>query len=182
MNREEELAKQYLKNLPSISLDFEPDGNVPPDFLMNDSIAIEVTRLNEHIEIQGVLKRFDDESFSIIAYVENILNSFNSAINGTCFWASINIKRPFGNRKKTKKKLIELLKSFDRTQNVNCRLEYPVTNGLSVSFIEGTFDPSAPVFRLGGIDEHDSGGWVYEDVATNSMHCINTKSLKVSPY
>ena len=67
MNREELLAKNYLESLNLSSIIYEPDGNIPPDFLVDNHIAVEVTRLNEHIKVQGVLKRLDDDSSSITA-------------------------------------------------------------------------------------------------------------------
>ena len=48
MKREEKLAKDYLVSKNFKSIKFEPDGNIPPDFLVNNNIAIEVRRLNKH--------------------------------------------------------------------------------------------------------------------------------------
>lgn len=182
MNREEELAKKYLETLSPESLEFEPDGNIPPDFLLNGNIAIEVTRLNEHIEVQGILKRIDDDSFSITELVKNVLHSYESSFDGRCFWVAIDIRTPFGNRKRTKKKLVSLLQSFQTPESVVCHREYTVTDGLTVSFTPGSFNSDAPVFRLGAISQHETGGWVYDEVSKNTKHCISTKSSKIKPY
>jgi hypothetical protein len=48
MNREEKVAKTYLEKLGLGEVLFEPNGNVPPDFLINGRIAVEVRRLNQH--------------------------------------------------------------------------------------------------------------------------------------
>ena len=182
MNREELLAKKYLESLNQSSLVYEPDGNTPPDFLVDNHIAVEVTRLNEHIEIQGVLKRIDDDSSSISAFIKNVLHDFKSDLQNVRFWVTIHIKRPFGNRKKVKSKLLKLLRSLENPEDVLCRRELYVSDGLSISFKRATYCSKKPVFMLGEISEHDIGGWVYEDVSKNVGYCVEKKSLKIKPY
>ncbi|HIF9400324.1 TPA: hypothetical protein ACX6RY_000232 [Photobacterium damselae] len=183
MNREEELAQRYLKKiLPAKPLIFEPDGNIPPDFLLNNSVAIEVTRLNEHIDINGFLKRLDDDSSSIIEFIKQILATYKSVINDTCFFVVAYIQRPFGNRKKNKKKLIDLLNTFQCSGDVNCYQKYKITNGLSLRFTKASFDEYTSAFRLGSISEHEKGGWVFDNMVVNTTHCINIKSTKILPY
>lgn len=50
MDRAEELALEYLEKLfpGEDRIVHEPGGNVPPDFLIDGRIAVEVRRLNEH--------------------------------------------------------------------------------------------------------------------------------------
>lgn len=47
-NPDEIRAKQYLQTLNYNILEYEPLGNVTPDFLIDDNIAIEVRRLNRN--------------------------------------------------------------------------------------------------------------------------------------
>ena len=182
MNREEQLAKGYLELLEPDSLVFEPDGNITPDFLLNGDVAVEVTRLNEHIEVQGKLKRLDDDSPGIIAFLKNIIKSHNSKFSDANFYVVISIKQPFGDRKKVKKKLINLLDSFESKEDVIIQKDYKISDSLSISFLRGSLKSSVPTFSLGIISEHDSGGWVFENVSKNLLHCVNTKSIKVEPH
>jgi hypothetical protein len=48
MKKEEKIAKDYLETI-SNDVVFEPDGNIPPDFKLNQVIAVEVRRLNQNI-------------------------------------------------------------------------------------------------------------------------------------
>ena len=48
MDESEKLANEYLASLGFKNVIFEPDGNVPPDFLANGRIAFEVRRLNQN--------------------------------------------------------------------------------------------------------------------------------------
>ncbi len=45
-NDDEKIAYKYLQSLGYTNIQYEPDSNMPPDFLINDTIAIEVRRLN----------------------------------------------------------------------------------------------------------------------------------------
>jgi hypothetical protein len=44
----EVLADAYLRHCGYTDVKYEPDGNIPPDFLVNGRIAIEVRRLNQN--------------------------------------------------------------------------------------------------------------------------------------
>ena len=44
----EALVETYLKGLGQIDVHYELDGNVPPDFLVDGRIAVEVRRLNQN--------------------------------------------------------------------------------------------------------------------------------------
>ena len=50
MKWEEKKAHEYLKAIGSKEIKYEPDGNIPPDFVLDSKTAIEVRRLNKHIE------------------------------------------------------------------------------------------------------------------------------------
>ncbi|MCD6172683.1 MAG: hypothetical protein J7J96_02705 [Sulfurimonas sp.] len=47
-NQEELRAKQYLQSLNYTKIEYEPLGNVTPDFVLDDKIAVEVRRLNRN--------------------------------------------------------------------------------------------------------------------------------------
>lgn len=47
-NSDELRARQYLQTLSHTKLEYEPLGNVTPDFLIDNKIAIEVRRLNRN--------------------------------------------------------------------------------------------------------------------------------------
>ena len=48
MNKDEKIANTYLKSLGFQKLEFEPNGNIPPDFTINKKIGVEVRRLNKY--------------------------------------------------------------------------------------------------------------------------------------
>lgn len=54
MKKDEIKAKIFLESIgfPVDDIIYEPDGNIPPDFLVKPSLAIEVRRLNKHIQLE----------------------------------------------------------------------------------------------------------------------------------
>ncbi len=53
MNREESVVRQYLEHVGFQDIKYEPDGNIPPDFLVGGRVAVEVRRLNQHFNTEG---------------------------------------------------------------------------------------------------------------------------------
>lgn len=47
MDASEKLVESYLKGIFT-DVRYEPDGNVPPDFLADSRVAVEVRRLNQN--------------------------------------------------------------------------------------------------------------------------------------
>lgn len=48
LDSSERLVEAYLKGLAFQDVRYEPDGNVPPDFLCDGRVAVEVRRLNQN--------------------------------------------------------------------------------------------------------------------------------------
>jgi len=48
MDDSEIVVRQHLEHLGFKSIIYEPDGNIPPDFLVEGRIAVEVRRLNQN--------------------------------------------------------------------------------------------------------------------------------------
>ena len=53
MDSSERIAYQYLSHQGFSDVAYEPDGNVPPDFLLNGRIAVEVRRLRKELDEPG---------------------------------------------------------------------------------------------------------------------------------
>lgn len=50
----ESVAIEYFQSRGYSNIIHEPDGNVPPDLLIDNNIAVEVRRLNQFKNINGV--------------------------------------------------------------------------------------------------------------------------------
>lgn len=74
-NSDEIRAKQYLQTLPHKKLEYEPLGNVTPDFSIDDKIAIEVRRLNRNYKSKS-----DGNLVSIEAPILNDIDELHKNI------------------------------------------------------------------------------------------------------
>lgn len=70
INEDEIRASQYLQTLKHTSLEYEPLGNVTPDFVLDNKIAIEVRRLNKNYKSDEHLVRI--ENIEIPITISNI--------------------------------------------------------------------------------------------------------------
>ena len=79
MDRAESFVSTYLANrFPgSDRVVHEPDGNVPPDFLVDGRIAVEVRRLNEH-PLDGVPRPLVETEIPFARLVRQIAAGFSS--------------------------------------------------------------------------------------------------------
>ena len=67
MDSSEQIANKYLIHIGANSLEFEPDGSVPPDFTIEKRIAIEVRRLNRNYELpNGSNEGFEETSIPLV--------------------------------------------------------------------------------------------------------------------
>jgi hypothetical protein len=97
MDQSETWAKDYLiyRGFKSDDVLFEPDGNVPPDFLVEGRIAVEVRRLNQHWEsASGDLQPMEELSIPLLIRLRKLLDSFGLPTNGVSWYVVHRFGRP----------------------------------------------------------------------------------------
>src|SRR2546428_10053599 len=72
----------------------EPHGNVPPDFLVNGRIAVEVRRLNENVETDEGHRGLEEISKPLNALVRKALAATGPPIYGTSRFVFYTYSRP----------------------------------------------------------------------------------------
>lgn len=82
MNRKEKIIENYLKSLGFSDIIYEPNGNVPPDFLVDKTIAIEVRRLNQQYFTPKGTDGLEEQRFPFFNLLESCLAEFNSKYQG----------------------------------------------------------------------------------------------------
>jgi hypothetical protein len=74
MNDSEAQALKYLSSLGYSQVVYEPDGRIPPDFLVKGRIAIEVRRLNyNYIDEAGHVQGVETSQFALMRYMRGLL-------------------------------------------------------------------------------------------------------------
>ena len=153
MNLDEARVYKYLKTNISENVVFEPDGKVPPDFLVDSVFAVEVRRLNQHFFKEGMSEGLEKLSFPIFDVFNDVLKSFESIYTGNTYSVSIDFERPLSTSMRQAKKDMETaLRNFLESG----MSEFPYLLSVNPK-IEFTIDASKPirgrVFRpAGGMD------------------------------
>jgi len=94
MKQEEQIAKMYLEHIGFSSIDYEPDGNIPPDFVINGDIAVEVRRLNQHYMKGDTVQPLEKLEYSLLARIEALLNQYESVEASHSVFVVVSFERP----------------------------------------------------------------------------------------
>lgn len=181
MNAAECIAKEYLKHVGHELIEFEPDGNVTPDFLVNKRIAVEVRRLNQNYQdALGKTKGLEETAIPLVQKFEQLLESIGPSINGETWFAAIDFSRPMEPWSTLRPKLETVLSDFRLHQSRNQRT-IQVSDSVELDLIRASKDHGCR-FILGGYSDGDSGGWVMSEVERNLRICIADKEKKIAPH
>jgi hypothetical protein len=94
MDATEELARKYLEHIGSTSIEYEPDGNVPPDFIVNKRIAVEVRRLNQNELASIGFRGLEETEIPLRERIRTLLASFGPSRSGTSWFVCYTFRRP----------------------------------------------------------------------------------------
>ena len=182
MNADERRVFNYLNYLGYEKVDFEPDGGVPPDFLVNGNIAIEARRLNQNYfngtEVKGLVK----DSIKMDGHIDKLLNSFGAPIANESWFIRHKFARPIGQWKILEPKIKQALQTFLASPNKHEGQILLKTNNFELSILRKANNPQKTVFTKGIIIDNDFGGRVIEEMAKNINYCINEKSKKIERF
>ncbi|MCX6320586.1 MAG: hypothetical protein NTX93_02110 [Bacteroidia bacterium] len=179
MKREEKIANDYFISVGFDKIQHEPDGNIPPDFLLNDSIAVEVRRLNQHFRRQKNIIPLEQLEFKLIPRIKNLIKSIEAPeINSSAF-LTISFGRPL----KVDKKLISDIDIIlhDHIQSIKEKREYNIRDNLKIR-IWPTKRKLSHIYEIGIQSDHDSGGVIVGEIFQNLNIIIKEKVIKIEPY
>jgi len=182
MDDSETLVEAYLKSLGFADVCFEPDGKVPPDFLVSGCIAVEARRLNQNYDdgSGNGLRGLEEVSRPLRDWIRKYLTGLGSAPNaGQSWYVLFNFSRPVPAWKDLKRELDALLLPFKRDPNPQ-----PLTKMLNVGSefqieLLRALTPQETFFNLGIQSDEQSGGWLIGDIAQNLNYCIEEKANKI---
>ena len=188
MDNTERLVETYLKTLGFTDVKYEPDGNVPPDFVADGRVAIEVRRLNQNYD-DGTgrgLRGLEETAIPLWRRFENYLTELKPpATSGQSWYVFYRFSRPTPAWKDLKRELDALLLPFMASANP---LPFEVklnVGGDGAEFSIRVFrspTPKATFFRPAGNSDKQSGGWLIDEIDTNLRHCIIEKAAKIANY
>ena len=181
MKEEEEIAQAYLYTISDDVVPW-PDGrNVPPDFKINEIIAVEVRRLSKNIIKRNIKpKSLEQDAIPLFHALSKVFREFDSSISDNKYWIYLHFFRPIG-----KISNIELVAKTELDNFLKNKRPTPYEIKLSrtVSFtIEKGNIKSNKVFDIGMISDLNHGGFVEPMYIENIKHCIAEKTPKIQAY
>ena len=181
MKREEKWVEEYLTHQGFKDIVYEPDGNVPPDFLVNGKIAIEVRRLNQHhIDKSGKPEPLEQLAVPLRERLETLLTALGPPVNGVSWGVSYRFKRPQLTRD-WEPVVREKLQAFqcEAVPADECVIE--IDRNFRLRLIR-TSKPGGLAFMLMGNTDSNAGGWVIPELENNLALCIAEKTRKIAAY
>ena len=179
MKKEEQIANIYLQTISS-DIVYEPDGNIPPDFKINQTIAVEVRRLNQNIFKGNKSKGLEQEQIKLRHALSKVFREFDSSMPKANYWIGLHYFRPVGNilniERIAKSKLLSFLANQPPTP-----FEIKLSRSVSITILKAN-RKSTKVFDIGIETDLDSGGFVAHMYIENINHCIAEKTPKIQAY
>jgi hypothetical protein len=180
MDLAEKMAYDYFTSLGVTDIAHEPDGNVPPDLLIGNKIAVEVRRLNQFV------KNHNDEyvplenlSFGVMKRIHDTIRSYEYTKSKSTAWVGVDYERPLVLDKQLNKDLKAI---FDC--HLNCLDEqrvYIIRDNLKLRFRKAHKTFNVP-FKWASSSDGDSGGAVVSNVLESLKIVIPEKERKILPY
>lgn len=169
MNKSEQLAERYLTSLNLGKVVYEPDGNVPPDFAVGGSIAVEVRRLNQnHERGEGKTQGLEEIDIPLRHRIQKHLREFAPSRNGECWYVGYGFRRPVESWNVLRPLLDRALQEFCASPQGQ-RSKVKLTRHFSIDFLPASIDRGS-FFVLGANMDYDSGGWVMAELERNARY------------
>jgi len=179
MDRAENIAYQYLMGLFS-DVVHEPDGSVPPDFLVDGALAVEVRRLNQNYSRGTATKGLENDYVRLEMALRGVLKTFDRATEDQAYWVCFSLQRPLGNLKRIKSNARKRLSAF-LDQPATTPFDLTLARNVTITLMRAD-KPHSRTFRIAMGSDRDSGGFAADLYIRNIQHCVNEKTAKVSPY
>ena len=174
---EEKKAEEYLKSIGFSTPIFEPVKNSPPDFLIDNDIAVEVRRLNQQVLSDGGSEPIERLDFQILPILRNILESLENTQYTNTAQVILEYSRPLKLTKELKKKVNEVL--TNHLSLIDQKARYRVNKNLSFEITPLNYKREKPYILL-SIDE-DTGGMILNNLVEGLNYVISEKSLNSNP-
>jgi hypothetical protein len=178
MDATEKLVADHLAHRGYANVIFEPDGNIPPDFLVEGTIAIEVRRLNQNHFNGTDAEGLEEVAIPLRDRIKKLVSSLGAPTEDESWFVFFRFKRPVEPWKSLGPKLRQALETFI-TAPVKQKGIIAKTQGFELDVFRAS-KPHATMFVIGGYNDKESGGWLLSEMETNIRHCASEKSGKIA--
>ena len=176
MDPTEEHVREYLVLNGYSDIRYEPDGKVPPDFLVDGCIAVEARRLNQR-DCDG-LRGLEETRIPVQMRLARLIRSASSDSNDKK-WIDIDMSRPLPDWDDVESEVVRFLKRIDAGA---CPVGSVVAVGNLRLVYRSRTRSDAGVFVPASLHDEDWGGFVVAEQIRSLSLCIKEKSRKTSSY
>lgn len=182
MDSTEQLAQDFLKSFGYSKVVYEPDGNVPPDFLLDSRVAVEVRRLNQlTFDANGNVVGLEQADIPLWKRITNFVNNFVAVPRPSTTYGIFYIfSRPIPDWKTLQAELSQALSAFLNGSRVT-PYKTSLPCGVGLRIFDWKMDKGT-VFRLAGSSDEQSGGYIVGNLQFALQYAVAEKDGKVSKY
>lgn len=179
MDSSEAATRRLLAHMGFTDVVYEPDGNIPPDFLVNGTIAVEVRRLNQNFNDGSDIRGLEEVTYPLLQKMTRLVESI-AETNGISWFVFFRFSRPVPPWGTIEPQLRGALLEFTARADKRRLVVLSLPN-FEVEVAEAS-NPLETFFRMGGMSDRQAGGWVVSEFITNIEHCASEKLRKTLPY
>ena len=179
MNQDEQTVHRYLQTLCQ-NICYEPNGNIPPDFSLDNRIGIEVRRLNQQYRSGEHTEGLEEQRIPLLKAINNEISKYPAEKNGENFWLAIQFRRGVGKLKAIKKQVTRAIKAFQE-QEEKIPFTYDLSDTVTLKFIAKK-SSSTCKYKIGTEVDMNRGGWIVDLYLKDMKYCIEEKEKKIQPY
>ncbi len=156
MNATEHLIYEYLRYNGYTEIAFEPDGKVPPDFLVDGRIAVEARRLNQYYMASSRPHGLEEDARPLRDSIEKLAHSLGPPTRDCSWFVSHDFRRPVKSWKKLAPRIREALRAFMISPSEE-RTKIRIDNRFLPELFPASY-PHSTFYVMGGQMDWDSGG------------------------
>lgn len=179
MDSSEVTIQKLLAHMGFTDIVYEPDGNIPPDFVVNGEIAVEVRRLNQNFDDGSGIRGLEEVTAPLWQKMTRLVESV-AETEGNSWFVWFRFSRPVPQWKTIETRLRGALLEFKVRTDKRCEVVLSLPN-FEVEVAEAS-SPLETFFRMGGMSDRQAGGWVVSEFISNIEHCASQKLQKTRPY
>jgi hypothetical protein len=179
MDRSEAAIEKLLAHMGFSKIVYEPDGNVPPDFVVDGHIAVEVRRLNQNFDAGSGKRGLEEVATPLWQRMTRFVESI-AETDGNSWYVFYTFSRPVPSWKSIEPELLDALLEFKASAIKHEQVIYSAQN-FRVRVAKAS-TPLETFFRMGGVNDRQAGGWVIAELISNIQHCAAEKLTKIDPY
>ncbi len=178
MDDTERSALAFLEFEGFVNVVYEPDGNVPPDFLLDGRIAVEVRRLNQHLFKRTTPIPLEHARYSLAGRITALLRSLGEPNPAQSWLIGYRFARPAPSWSRLEHAIRQWIEEVRAKRPTG----YVAYDALPRFHLNAT--PANNVhdqeFLLGGYVDRDAGGFVVASLIENITHCVSEKEVKIA--